>query len=81
MEISEGNIQVRNQPTDLISVYSNKRKNDDLDTDLNEVEIITAAQHFCAIEIKETKNYHVTSEKAIDKDQNEVNESHTSDST
>lgn len=81
MEISEGNVQVRNQPTDLISAYNNKRKNDDSDTHLNEVEIITAAQHFCAIEIKETKNYHVTSENAIDKDQNELNESHTSNST
>lgn len=79
MEISEDNAQIRNQPTDLISGY--KRKSDDPEGDLNEVEIIAAAQHFCAIEIKEAKSYHVTDEKAIDKDQSEVNESSTSDST
>jgi len=76
MEISEDDVQ-RNQPTDLISAY-NKQKNDEPETDLNEVEIITSAQHFCTIEIRETKNYN---EKTIDKDQNEANESNTSEST
>ncbi|TGZ53774.1 Uncharacterized protein DBV15_12931 [Temnothorax longispinosus] len=77
MEISEGNVQIRNQPTNLISAYD-KRKDDEPEVDLNEVEIITSAQHFCAIEIRETKNY---DEKTIDKDQSEANESNTSEST
>lgn len=77
MEISKGDVQLRNQPTDLISVYD-KRKHDESEADLNEDEIITSAQHFCAIEIRETKNY---DEKTIDKNQNEANESNTSDST
>ncbi|XP_025992600.1 inner centromere protein isoform X1 [Solenopsis invicta] len=75
MEISESD--VRSQPTDLISAYD-KQKNDEPETDLNEVEIITSAQHFCAIEIREAKNY---DEKTIGKDQSEANESNTSEST
>ncbi|XP_077272680.1 uncharacterized protein LOC143903129 isoform X1 [Temnothorax americanus] len=77
MEISEGNVQIRNQPTNLISAYD-KQKDDEPEVDLNEVEIITSAQNFCAIEIRETKNY---DEKTIDKDQSEANESNTSEST
>ncbi|KAL6268731.1 stress response protein NST1-like isoform X2 [Pogonomyrmex barbatus] len=77
MEISEGDVQIRNRPTDLISAYD-EQKNDESEADLNEVEIITSAQHFCAIEIKETNGYN---EETIDKDQNEVNESNTSEST
>lgn len=77
MEISEGDVRVRSQPTDLISTYD-KRKNDEPEADLNEVEIITSAQHFCAIEIREAKNY---DEKTIGKDQSEANESNTSEST
>lgn len=66
MEIPEDDVQdITNQPTDLISVYI-KRESNEPETDLNEVEIITAAQHFCAIEIKETKNYSVTNDKIID---------------
>lgn len=77
MEISEDDVQVRSQPTVLISAYD-KRKNDEPEADLNEVEIITSAQHFCTIEIRETKNY---DEETIDKDQSEANESNTSEST
>ncbi|XP_011691596.1 PREDICTED: trichohyalin-like isoform X2 [Wasmannia auropunctata] len=79
MEISEDDVQVGNQPTDLISAYD-KRKNDEPEADLNEVEIITSAQHFCAIEIgEEAKNY---DGKAIDKeDQSEANESNASESS
>lgn len=76
MEIFEGDVQVKNQPTDLISAY-NKQKNDEPEANLNEVEIITSAHHFCTIEIKETKTY----EKKIDKNSSEANESSTSEST
>lgn len=76
MEISEDDIRIRNQSTDLISVYD-KQKSDE--TDLNEVEIITAAQRFCAIEIKESKNYHTIDEKATE-DQHATKESSISDS-
>ncbi|KYQ51672.1 hypothetical protein ALC60_09210 [Trachymyrmex zeteki] len=75
MEISEDGVQIRNQPADLLSVY-NKQKNDEPEADLNEVEIITSAGHFCTIEIRE--NY---SEKLIDEDQNEADESNASEST
>ncbi|XP_011349013.1 eukaryotic translation initiation factor 4 gamma isoform X2 [Ooceraea biroi] len=80
MEISESDIQGRNQPAGLISVYV-KQENDESETDLNEVEIITAAQHFCAIEIKESKDCKVISRKAIDKDcaQSDTNVSNTAD--
>lgn len=82
MEISECDIQVRNQSTDLISVYV-KRESNEPETDLHEVEIITAARDLCAIEIKESKNYDIINKKAINRDcmQNEVNESNTSNST
>lgn len=84
MEISEGDVQdISNQPTDLISVYI-KRENNEPETDLNEVEIVTAAQHFCAIEIKETKNYSITNDKIIDEDhcvRSETTESNTTNST
>lgn len=78
MEISEDDIRIRNQSTDLISVYDEQKSDE---TDLNEVEIITAAQRFCAIEIKESTNYHTIGEKAIDKEQHETKESSISDST
>jgi len=82
MEISEADIQGRNQPTDLISVYV-KQENDESETDLNEVEIITAAQHFCAVEIKETQNSKVINEETVVKDcpQNNTNISNSADST
>lgn len=84
MEISEGNVQdIRNQSTNLISVYV-KRESNELETDLNEVEIVTAAQHFCAIEIKETKSYSITNDKLINEDhcvRNETTESNTTNST
>ncbi|XP_014476540.1 PREDICTED: histone-lysine N-methyltransferase, H3 lysine-79 specific-like [Dinoponera quadriceps] len=85
MEISESNAQDigNQQPTDLISVYV-KRENNEPETDLNEVEIVTAAQHFCAIEIKETKSYNITNDKIIDDDhcvRNETTESNTTNST
>jgi len=76
MEISKGDVQIRNRSTDLISTY-NKRNNESK-VDFNESEIITSAQHFCAIEIKEAKNY---DERTTDKDQSKVNESNTSEST
>lgn len=81
MEISEDDVQIKDQSTDLISVYI-KRENNEPETDLNEVEIITAAQHFCAIEIKETKNYNITDNKVTFNEncmQNETNESNPSD--
>ncbi|XP_012526678.1 uncharacterized protein C05D11.13 isoform X2 [Monomorium pharaonis] len=77
MEISEDNGQVKSQPTDLISAYD-RRKSDEPE-DLNEVEIITSAQHFCTIEIKEAKSY--DDEKTIGKDQSEANVLNTSEST
>lgn len=83
MEISEGDVQdIRNQPTNLISVYV-KRENNEPQKDLNEVEIVTAAQHFCAIEIKETKSYSVTNEIINEGHcvRNETTESNTTNST
>ncbi|XP_070521625.1 uncharacterized protein C05D11.13 isoform X2 [Cardiocondyla obscurior] len=77
MEISESNVRVRNQATDLISAYD-KQKDDESETDLNEVEIITSAQHFCAIEIREAKNY---DDKTIGKDQSEASKSNASESS
>ncbi|KAF7400967.1 hypothetical protein HZH66_006151 [Vespula vulgaris] len=56
MEISETDVQITNRPIDFISVYI-KEENDECETEFNDVEIIAAAQHFCSIEIKETKGY------------------------
>lgn len=78
MDISEDDVQVKIQSTGLISIY-NKQGDNECETDLNEVEIITAAQHFCAIEIKETKN--PINEKTTDSEDNEGSKSNISDST
>lgn len=56
MEISETDVRITNRPIDFISVYV-KEENDECETEFNDVEIIAAAQHFCSIEIKETKGY------------------------
>ncbi|KAK2584518.1 hypothetical protein KPH14_006889 [Odynerus spinipes] len=56
MEISETDVQITDRPIDFISVYV-KEENDEYEAEFNDVEIITAAQHFCSIEIKETKEY------------------------
>ncbi|XP_053978441.1 histone-lysine N-methyltransferase, H3 lysine-79 specific-like isoform X1 [Hylaeus volcanicus] len=56
MELSETSVQIRDCSIDFIPVYV-KQENDERETDFNEVEIINAAQHFCAIEIKESKRY------------------------
>ncbi|XP_078037039.1 uncharacterized protein LOC144470087 isoform X2 [Augochlora pura] len=59
MELSETSVQIRDCSIDFIPVYI-KQENNKRDTDFNDVEIINAAQHFCAIEIKESKTYNAT---------------------
>ncbi|XP_034187073.1 uncharacterized protein LOC117607463 isoform X1 [Osmia lignaria lignaria] len=54
MELTETNVQIRDRSINLIPVYI-KQENDEHETDFNDVEIINAAQDFCAIEIKESK--------------------------
>ncbi|XP_076762938.1 uncharacterized protein LOC143430510 isoform X1 [Xylocopa sonorina] len=54
MELTETSVQIRDCSIDLIPVYI-KQENDERETDFNDIEIISAAQNFCAIEIKESK--------------------------
>ncbi|XP_076184039.1 uncharacterized protein LOC143155320 isoform X2 [Ptiloglossa arizonensis] len=61
MELSETSVQIRDCSIDFIPVYV-KQENDKRETDFNDVEIINAAQHFCAIEIKESKRYGTVNE-------------------
>ncbi|XP_076646079.1 uncharacterized protein LOC143355272 isoform X1 [Halictus rubicundus] len=56
MELSETSVQIRDCSIDFIPVYI-KQESNKRETDFNDVEIINAAQHFCAIEIKESKAY------------------------
>lgn len=54
MELTETNVQIRDCSIDFIPVYI-KQENDEHETDFNDIEIINAAQNFCAIEINESK--------------------------
>lgn len=54
MELTETNVQIRDCSINLLPVYI-KQENDEHETDFNDAEIISAAQNFCAIEIKESK--------------------------
>ncbi|KAK9299177.1 hypothetical protein QLX08_007690 [Tetragonisca angustula] len=54
MELTETSVQIRDCSIDFIPVYI-KQENDEHETDFNDIEIINAAQNFCAIEIKESK--------------------------
>ncbi|XP_043792274.1 trichohyalin-like isoform X1 [Apis laboriosa] len=56
MELIETSVQIRDCSIDFIPVYI-KQENDEHETDFNDIEIINAAQNFCAIEIKESKGY------------------------
>ncbi|XP_043263040.1 histone-lysine N-methyltransferase, H3 lysine-79 specific-like isoform X1 [Colletes gigas] len=56
MELSETSVQIRDCSIDFIPVYV-KQESNERETDFNDIEIINAAQHFCAIEIKESKRY------------------------
>ncbi|XP_015434589.1 PREDICTED: histone-lysine N-methyltransferase, H3 lysine-79 specific-like [Dufourea novaeangliae] len=60
MELSETSVEIRDCSIDFIPVYI-KQESSERETDFNDVEIINAAQHFCAIEIKERKTYSATS--------------------
>ncbi|XP_017753533.1 PREDICTED: trichohyalin-like [Eufriesea mexicana] len=54
MELTETSVQIRDCSIDFIPVYI-KQENDEHEADFNDIEIINAAQNFCAIEIKESK--------------------------
>ncbi|XP_031825458.1 uncharacterized protein LOC116423882 isoform X2 [Nomia melanderi] len=56
MELTETSVQIRDCSIDFIPVYI-KQESSERETDFNDVEIINGAQHFCAIEIKESKAY------------------------
>ncbi|XP_033322462.1 uncharacterized protein LOC117218286 [Megalopta genalis] len=59
MELSETSVQIRDCSIDFIPVYI-KQESNKREADFNDIEIINAAQHFCAIEIKESKTYSAT---------------------
>ncbi|XP_076249095.1 uncharacterized protein LOC143188627 [Calliopsis andreniformis] len=56
MELNENIVRVKNCSIDFFPVCI-KEEIDEQEIDLNDIEIINAAQHFCAIEIKENKGY------------------------
>ncbi|XP_066603655.1 inner centromere protein A-like isoform X2 [Prorops nasuta] len=57
MEISETTVKINNHSSNFISLHI-KEENDEI----RDVDITTDAQHFCAIEIKESKSYGINTE-------------------